>query len=376
MTHSASRPAHHRLDALALPGAQRGNPRRSLASASMSGVLPTLDGHPARLADQRKNLPDGPGVYLFRDTRGKVIYVGKAKSIKKRVASHFSNPVVRGDVEMRRPHRRHPVRARRLRGRGAAGRAELHQAVPAALQHPPARRQVLSVHRHLDGRALPARLLHAREAPPQPRCTSARTRTPRRRAARSTCSARSSSSARARARSRAGARARRASTTTSSAAGRPASATSTATSTWRRSTASSRSCRAATGRSSATSSGACASRRRGAGVRDTRRSSATASAPCASLLERQRVANASIGTLDAVAVAVNGTDANAQVFQVRDGVLSDRQSFYLATRPSGRWATSSRSSSCSTTPTRCRSRRRSSSSASSASGTSWPRRCR
>ena len=48
-----------------------------------------------------------------------------------------------------------------------------------------------------------------------------------------------------------------------------------------------------------------------------------------SLLERQRVANESVGTLDAVAVAVDGTDANAQVFQVRDGVLSDRQSFYL-----------------------------------------------
>src|SRR3982751_3424349 len=55
----------------------------------------------ARLSDQRKNPPGGPGVYLFRDTRGKVIYVGKAKSIKKRVASHFSNSVVRGDVEMR-----------------------------------------------------------------------------------------------------------------------------------------------------------------------------------------------------------------------------------------------------------------------------------
>src|SRR6184192_641243 len=54
-----------------------------------------------RLADQRRNLPDVPGVYLFRDERGKVIYVGKAKSIKKRVASHFSNSVVRGDVEMR-----------------------------------------------------------------------------------------------------------------------------------------------------------------------------------------------------------------------------------------------------------------------------------
>ncbi len=49
-----------------------------------------------------------------------------------------------------------------------------------------------------------------------------------------------------------------------------------------------------------------------------------------SLLERQRVANESVGTLDAVAVALDGTEANAQVFQVRDGVLSDRQSFYLS----------------------------------------------
>jgi len=48
-----------------------------------------------------------------------------------------------------------------------------------------------------------------------------------------------------------------------------------------------------------------------------------------SLLERQRVSNESVGTLDAVALAVDGTEANAQVFQVRDGILSDRQSFYL-----------------------------------------------
>jgi excinuclease ABC subunit C len=48
-----------------------------------------------------------------------------------------------------------------------------------------------------------------------------------------------------------------------------------------------------------------------------------------SLLERQRVANDSGGTLDAIAVAISDTEANAQVFQVRDGVLSDRQSFYL-----------------------------------------------
>jgi excinuclease ABC subunit C len=47
-------------------------------------------------ADRRRELPDEPGVYLFRDSRGKVIYVGKAKSIRKRVASHFSNPSTRG----------------------------------------------------------------------------------------------------------------------------------------------------------------------------------------------------------------------------------------------------------------------------------------
>lgn len=53
-----------------------------------------------RLAAQRKTLPDGPGVYLFRDEKGKVVYVGKAISIRKRVASHFANPVTRGSVEM------------------------------------------------------------------------------------------------------------------------------------------------------------------------------------------------------------------------------------------------------------------------------------
>ena len=51
-------------------------------------------------ADRRRELPDEPGVYLFRDERGKVIYVGKAKSIKKRVASHFSNPSTRAGREI------------------------------------------------------------------------------------------------------------------------------------------------------------------------------------------------------------------------------------------------------------------------------------
>ena len=51
-------------------------------------------------ADKRRQLPDEPGVYLFRDARGKVLYVGKAKSIRKRVASHFSNPSTRGGQDL------------------------------------------------------------------------------------------------------------------------------------------------------------------------------------------------------------------------------------------------------------------------------------
>lgn len=38
-----------------------------------------------------ENLPDLPGVYIFKDEAGKIIYVGKAKSIKKRVKNHFTN---------------------------------------------------------------------------------------------------------------------------------------------------------------------------------------------------------------------------------------------------------------------------------------------
>ncbi len=48
-----------------------------------------------------------------------------------------------------------------------------------------------------------------------------------------------------------------------------------------------------------------------------------------SLFERQRVAGGSVGTADLIGVAVEGPDANAQVFQVRDGILAERQSFYL-----------------------------------------------
>ena len=42
-----------------------------------------------RLAEALKNLPDRPGVYLFKDARGRLLYVGKAESLRDRVRSYF-----------------------------------------------------------------------------------------------------------------------------------------------------------------------------------------------------------------------------------------------------------------------------------------------
>jgi DNA polymerase-3 subunit epsilon len=42
-------------------------------------------------AEQLDRLPEVPGVYYFHDQKGKVIYVGKASNLRRRVRSHFSN---------------------------------------------------------------------------------------------------------------------------------------------------------------------------------------------------------------------------------------------------------------------------------------------
>lgn len=43
------------------------------------------------LAEKLKSLPDRPGVYVFKNAAGEVLYVGKAKILKNRVRSYFQN---------------------------------------------------------------------------------------------------------------------------------------------------------------------------------------------------------------------------------------------------------------------------------------------
>lgn len=47
---------------------------------------------PASYRPRPGEIPTSPGVYRFRDTHGRVIYVGKAKSLRSRLSSYFQNP--------------------------------------------------------------------------------------------------------------------------------------------------------------------------------------------------------------------------------------------------------------------------------------------
>ncbi len=57
--------------------------------ASMPPVPAPGSGEPAPIASKLQHLPARPGVYLFKDAAGEVIYVGKAASLRSRVRSYF-----------------------------------------------------------------------------------------------------------------------------------------------------------------------------------------------------------------------------------------------------------------------------------------------
>ncbi|MES1210899.1 MAG: GIY-YIG nuclease family protein, partial [Acidobacteriota bacterium] len=46
--------------------------------------------HHEHLAERVRELPDRPGIYIFKDPEGKVLYIGKATSLRKRAGSYLT----------------------------------------------------------------------------------------------------------------------------------------------------------------------------------------------------------------------------------------------------------------------------------------------
>ena len=97
---------------------------------------------------QLKALPDRPGVYLFHDRDGTVLYVGKAKSLRKRVQSYFRREAYATVKTAELVERIDEIE---FVGAGSEHEAlllaEPDQAAPPTVQHQAARRQVVSLHR-------------------------------------------------------------------------------------------------------------------------------------------------------------------------------------------------------------------------------------
>jgi len=280
-----------------------------------------------RLGEQRRALPDQPGVYLFRDARGRVIYVGKAKSVRKRVASHFSNPVTRGATDM-------PSHVDHIESLVVATEAEALIAEQNFIKQYKPRFNI----RLRDDKSYPFIAISLDEDFPRVYFTRERHRRGR------VYFGPYSSAKRVRAtldtlgkvflfRSCEGAEPGRRSGSPCldyfiKRCGAPCVGYVTR-----------EEYRAGidgvvdflSGRFRQIESELERRMYFAAGEQDFEQATLERNrlAAVRSLLERQRVSNEGVGTLDAVAVAARGTEANAQVLQVRDGVLSDRQSFYL-----------------------------------------------
>jgi excinuclease ABC subunit C len=286
---------------------------------------------PASLAEQRRTLPDRPGVYLFRDARGRVIYVGKAKSIRKRVASHFSKaqvPSSPGHAEM-------VASVDAIECIVVASEAEALLAEQSFIKQYRPRFNI----RLRDDKSYPFIAISLDEDFPRVYFTRERHRPAR------IYFGPYSSAKRVRSTLEVLAKVFMYRSCTGSEPGRRSGSPCLDYYIKR--------CEAPcvgyvskedyrhnidgvidflSGRFSSIERDLEQRMLAASEVLDYEQATLERNRLRAvrSLMERQRVAKESIGTFDAVAVAVDGRDANAQVFQVRDGVLSDRHSFYLS----------------------------------------------
>jgi excinuclease ABC subunit C len=283
------------------------------------------------LAEQRRSLPDQPGVYLFRDAKGRVIYVGKAKSIRKRVASHFAKahvPSSPGHAEM-------VASVERIECVVVASEAEALLAEQGFIKQYRPRFNI----RLRDDKSYPFIAISLDEDYPRVYFTRERHRPGR------AYFGPYSNAKRVRGTLEVLAKVFMFRSCTGPEPGRRSGSPCLDYYIKR--------CEAPcvgyvskedyrksidgvidflSGRFKAIERDLEARMRAAAAAEEFEQATLERNRLRAvhSLLERRRVANESVGTLDAVAVAVDGREANAQVFQVRDGVLSDRQSFYLS----------------------------------------------
>jgi excinuclease ABC subunit C len=294
-------------------------------------ALTDIEEAKASVAEQRRALPDQPGVYLFRDGRGRVIYVGKAKSVRKRVASHFSKaqvPSSPGHAEM-------VASVEHIECVVVASEAEALLAEQSFIKQYRPRFNI----RLRDDKSYPFIAISLDEQFPRVYFTRERHRTGR------AYFGPYSNAKRVRATLEVLAKVFMFRSCTGPEPGRR-SGSPCLDYYIKRCEApcvgyvSKEDYRASidgvidflSGRFKAIERDLEERMRAAAAAEEFEQATLERNRLRAvhSLLERRRVANESVGTLDAIAVAVDGRDANAQVFQVRDGVLSDRQSFYLA----------------------------------------------
>ena len=285
----------------------------------------------ASLAEQRRALPDQPGVYLFRDGRGRVVYVGKAKSVRKRVASHFAKahvPSSPGHAEM-------VASVERIECVVVASEAEALLAEQSFIKQYRPRFNI----RLRDDKSYPFIAISLDEDYPRVYFTRERHRPGR------AYFGPYSNAKRVRSTLEVLAKVFMFRSCTGPEPGRRSGSPCLDYYIKR--------CEAPcvgyvsrehyrksiegvidflSGRFSAIERDLEARMLEAAAAEEFEQATLERNRLRAvrSLLERRRVANESVGTFDAVAVALDGREANAQVFQVRDGVLSDRQSFYLS----------------------------------------------
>jgi excinuclease ABC subunit C len=289
----------------------------------------------ASLLEQRRALPDQPGVYLFRDARGRVIYVGKAKSVRKRVASHFSKAQGGGRETGSPGHAEMVAAVEHIECVVVATEAEALLAEQSFIKQYRPRFNI----RLRDDKSYPFIAISLEEDFPRVYFTRERHRANR------AYFGPYSNAKRVRSTLEVLAKVFMFRSCTGSEPGRRSGSPCLDYYIKR--------CGAPcvgfvtkqeyresidgvidflSGRFSAIEHDLEARMLAAAAEEEFEQATVERNRLQAvrSLPERRRVTAEAVGTFDAVAVAVDGRDANAQVFQVRDGVLSDRQSFYLA----------------------------------------------